>query len=779
MTWNFRLVEYSHLLMRCVDSTKLLSKVKRAMLLFNRLGEVSSRAPWVLLTLMLCALGVLVLVNLMIEHGRVEARERDHLQAQANVLAKNMEHQIVAANAALSSALVELPSWRDVAVGNTHLKALSSVMPGVRSMFVQDASGRMLLSTFSEHVGQRFDQRDYFRVVRREPARATLYVSPPFKNVHGLYVMTLSRMVTDKDGKFDGVVGAEFDPAYFRTLMGSVLNSPDMWDALAHGNGDLFVIEPDRKNACGTNLAKPGTFFTRHHASGLTSTFMQGKVYLTGEDRMIAQRTVQPVNLNMNQPLIVAISRDKKAIYAGWRRDAAVQVGLYLLVVLCSTLGLYTFQRRKHALERDAAESRAIANRFAVALDNIPSLIYLKDRAHRYVYANRSTLRLFNRTEETIKGSGDAEYFPPDTVAHLREIDQRVLEQQRDNREEVVVRAPDGSERVYLEVKTPIFSDDGAGSVWGLCGISTDITESLQQRSALLESEARFQAVFESAAIGMALVDLDGRFLQVNQALCQLLGYQHGELVGKTFQEITHQDDLVKDLKLKDELLAGSHDFYQMEKRYFHRSGHVIWVQLNVAILRDAQEQPLYFITQIQNITAQKNMLEKLDVEANKDYLTGLNNRRAFMAKAETELKRSRRYGHSLSVFMIDIDHFKQINDTHGHKAGDQVLQVLGKLMRDTMRAVDVVGRIGGEEFAILLPETGGELASEVAERLRLAVEACEVVLEAGLPLHFTISVGIVTLRDANINLDMLLSQADQAMYQAKQQGRNRVCALG
>lgn len=732
-----------------------------------------------MLTLMLGALGLLVFANLMIEHGRAGEREAVRLQGHANVLAKNMEHQIGAANVALSSVLLEMPAWRDQTAGVMHLNALTSVMPGVRAMFVQDASGKILYSTFPEFIGQRYDQREYFKAVQRHPSKSTLYISPPFKNVHGLYVMTLSRMVAGKDDNFNGIVAAELDPAYFRSLMRSVLYTPEMWDALAHGNGDLFVIEPDRKGACGTNLAKPGTFFTRHHASRLTSTFMQGKVYLTGEDRMIAQHTVHPADLNMNQPLVVAVSRDRQAVYAPWRRDALVQAGLYLLVVLLSTLGLYTFQRRHRALERDAAESRAIANRFAVALDNMPAFIYLKDRAHRYVYANRSTLRLFNRTEETIKGCGDAEFFPPDTVAHLREIDHRVLEQQRDNREEVVVRAPDGSERVYLEVKTPIFSDDGAGSVWGLCGISTDITESLQQRSALLESEARFQAVFESAAIGMALVDLDGRFLQVNQALCQLLGYQHGELVGKTFQEITHQDDLVKDLQLKDELQAGKRDFYQMEKRYFHQSGHELWVQLNVAIVRDVQQQPLYFITQIQNITVQKNMLEKLDIEAHRDYLTGLNNRRAFMAKAEAELKRSRRYGHRLAVFMIDIDHFKQINDTHGHKAGDQVLQVLGKLMRDTMRTVDVVGRIGGEEFAILLPETSGELAAEVAERLRAAVETCEVVLEAGLPLHFTISVGIVTLHDANINLDMLLSQADQAMYQAKQQGRNRVCVLG
>ncbi len=730
------------------------------------------------LSLMLGALGLLVLVNLVMEHGRVEARERDRLQAQADVLANNMEHQIEAANVALSSVLVELPAWHGLAAGNAHLKVLTNVMPGIRTMFVQDQSGKMLFSTLPEHIGQHLEHRDFFKAVQRQPSPNTLYMSPPFKNIEGLYVMTLSRMVSSGDGRFNGVVGATLEPAYFRSMMHSVLHTQDMWDALAHGNGDLFVIEPDRKGACGTNLAKPGTFFTRHRESGLISTFMQGKIYLTGEDRIIAQRTVHPAHLKMNQPLVVAVTRDRDAVYAPWRWDAMMQAGLYLLLVLLSSLGLYIFQRRQQALERDAADSRAIANRFATALDNIPAYIYMKDRAHRYVYANRSTLRLFNRTDQTLSGCTDAEFFPPDAVAQIEGVDHRVIDQKCDITEELVVRAPDGSERVYLDIKTPIFSESDPQTVWGLCGISTDITESLQQRSALQESEARFQAVFESAAIGMALVDLEGRFMQANHALCQLLGYDHEELIGKSFESITHQEDLPQDLAMKDELISGTRDFFQSEKRYFHKRGRAIWVQINVAVLRDDRQKPLYFIAQIQNITAQKDLIDKLDVEANRDHLTGLNNRRAFMEKAETELKRSRRYGHSLTVFMIDIDHFKQINDSHGHNAGDRLLQALGKLMRDVMRSQDIVGRIGGEEFAILLPETSINMAAEVAERLRATVSCYELVLEEGLPLSFTISVGVVALPDADINLDMLLSQADKAMYQAKEQGRNRMCVL-
>jgi len=128
---------------------------------------------------------------------------------------------------------------------------------------------------------------------------------------------------------------------------------------------------------------------------------------------------------------------------------------------------------------------------------------------------------------------------------------------------------------------------------------------------------------------------------------------------------------------------------------------------------------------------------------------------------------------------MIDIDHFKGINDNHGHKAGDTVLQRLGDILRETLRTVDVIGRLGGEEFAVLLPEADLQSATEVAERLRERVENTHVVLEAGPPLQFTVSIGVTALQEKNTNLDILLTRADKALYQAKESGRNKVCIAG
>jgi diguanylate cyclase (GGDEF)-like protein len=183
------------------------------------------------------------------------------------------------------------------------------------------------------------------------------------------------------------------------------------------------------------------------------------------------------------------------------------------------------------------------------------------------------------------------------------------------------------------------------------------------------------------------------------------------------------------------------------------------------------------FVTVIENITDRKLLQRTHEQLAQTDYLTGLSNRRHFMQQAETELTRTLRYGSALSLLMLDLDHFKQINDNHGHRAGDKVLQTFSELCRSTLRESDLIGRLGGEEFVIMLPETGAADAVCVAERLRKMAENVPVLLEDGQPLYFTVSIGIAGLDERCAHLDALLQKADQSLYQAKAQGRNRTCA--
>ncbi len=161
---------------------------------------------------------------------------------------------------------------------------------------------------------------------------------------------------------------------------------------------------------------------------------------------------------------------------------------------------------------------------------------------------------------------------------------------------------------------------------------------------------------------------------------------------------------------------------------------------------------------------------------ARTDELTGLNNRRAFFERGEDMLCLTRRHQLPLCALLIDIDHFKQVNDTHGHHGGDRVLQAVAETLRSTLRESDLYGRLGGEEFAVLLPGTDSEAARFIAEKLRRAVQATQVAVD-GVVLRVTISIGLAEVDERCTNLHTLLATADAAMYQAKSQGRNQVVA--
>lgn len=453
----------------------------------------------------------------------------------------------------------------------------------------------------------------------------------------------------------------------------------------------------------------------------------------------------------------------------------AIGLGVFILngAMIC-VVGEIMSRTRRHM-----AEAQAKSQRFEAAMDQLPAYIFMKDRQSRYIYGNKPTRTLFERSEETIKGAQDSDFFPQETVNRIRDIDKRVLERGENTAEQVVTEGEDGERRVYWEVKTPIYDRNEPGRIWGLCGISTDITDREQREAKLEESEARFRATFDDAAIGMALVGRDGSFVRANVALCSLLGYTEGELQQMGFQQLTHPDDLEKDLALLQDTIDGKRQSYQMEKRYFRKGGQLIWALLSVATVRDANGKVRYFISQIQDVTERQRMLNKLRDQANLDYLTGLYNRRYFIERGTQELSRAARYAKPLSMLMLDIDVFKQINDTRGHRTGDLVLRHLSRTLGETLRTIDLCGRLGGEEFAVLLPETDAAAAFETAERLRAAIAASAVVPEDGPPVRYTVSIGVTTLNTPDSNIDTLLGLADQGLYQAKRTGRNRVCVGG
>jgi diguanylate cyclase (GGDEF)-like protein/PAS domain S-box-containing protein len=287
----------------------------------------------------------------------------------------------------------------------------------------------------------------------------------------------------------------------------------------------------------------------------------------------------------------------------------------------------------------------------------------------------------------------------------------------------------------------------------------------------LRETRERFASAFGNAPIGMALVDLDGRWFQVNDALCRITGYPESELRATTLQALTHPDDLDVDRLFLQQLLAGQIPSYQIEKRCHHLWGHFFWVQETVSLVRDREGQALYLITQLQDISERRELARRLEFLVDHDFLTGLFNRRHFEQALELEVERAARYGAPGAVLLIDLDNFKEVNDTFGHMAGDDLLKGIGGLLRHRMRHTDTLARVGGDEFALLLPQTGAEQAQVVADEIVKALGRQTAVL-ASQSIRITVSAG-VALFDG-LGATDVLTRADLAMYKAKQAGRNR-----
>ncbi len=283
-----------------------------------------------------------------------------------------------------------------------------------------------------------------------------------------------------------------------------------------------------------------------------------------------------------------------------------------------------------------------------------------------------------------------------------------------------------------------------------------------------------FLNAFTFASIGMALVSPEGAYIKVNKSICNIFGYKEEELMSKTFRDITHPDDIDESDEAIRQMLAGSINTAQLEKRYFHKDGHIIYGQLSVSLVRNSDGTPVFFISQVQDVTRRKELEEELTRFAKEDFLTKIANRRYFIEHATREMTRGDRFNEPQALLMLDIDHFKEVNDTYGHAIGDKVLKALADCCKKGLRSFDVLGRLGGEEFGVLLINLDSKLAHKIAERLRKDIENLTIQTQKGT-VTFTVSIGLTTFRNDGNDLESKLKIADKALYKAKNSGRNRV----
>ncbi|MCW8907508.1 MAG: diguanylate cyclase [Sedimenticola sp.] len=303
-------------------------------------------------------------------------------------------------------------------------------------------------------------------------------------------------------------------------------------------------------------------------------------------------------------------------------------------------------------------------------------------------------------------------------------------------------------------------------------GSLQDITDRIDTMSALAESRADIQSILNNMPDVFYRTDMNGTITLISPSCEEALGYTAEEMQGQPMARFyCNPEDRVRVL---DELRDNDGKAHQVEACMQHRNGSQRWISTNAYIRFGADHQPIGVEGIARDITKIKEREERLAELGRIDELTGLLNRRSFLEGAENQLQIAHRYGRELSVIMIDLDWFKSINDRYGHEAGDQALVYFADACREVFRKTDILGRMGGEEFAILVPETGRTPAREMVNRLQQRLKEQPFRYhEHEIP--FTLSAGLASLDSKKQTLSNLLSLADKLLYEAKRQGRDQV----
>ena len=430
---------------------------------------------------------------------------------------------------------------------------------------------------------------------------------------------------------------------------------------------------------------------------------------------------------------------------------------------------------------------------YKTLVENTPDIIARYDRECRHIYVNPAVTGEFGLRPEMLLGRTSRELGQEPELADRAEA---LVRQAFDTGQEVISEmssmTPHGVQ-TYLSRGVPEFAEDG--SVQSVLFIHRNITGRKKAEDLLRAAEARYRDIFENAIEGIFQSTPDGRFLRVNLAMAQIYGYASPEemitaignqIATRIYAHPERRDDFVRPL-----VQTGQVTKYEAEN--LRKDGSVIWTRTSARAITDEMGAIQYYEGFLEDFTESKlaqeelrkahEMLQKrlrkieqlqktLQEQANHDALTGLYNRHYLYATLDRELARARRERQPVVVMMIDIDDFKQVNDTYGHQAGDKALTALSGLLRSGVRSCDIACRYGGEEFLVLMPGISALLAADRAEVFRLQFSQLPVACSSG-EFWATISIGVAAYPGHGSSMDAVIKAADDALYEAKRAGKN------
>jgi diguanylate cyclase (GGDEF)-like protein/PAS domain S-box-containing protein len=471
--------------------------------------------------------------------------------------------------------------------------------------------------------------------------------------------------------------------------------------------------------------------------------------------------------------LIAAMASLAGVLFALGSRSPAttrIVIASQILLVLAGVVFYLVLRARKRLHHAVLALDRG-EQRFSAIVGSSVDVIAVLAPEGRLTYASPSAFRMLGYTESDLLGRNIAELLHPedlqDAVDGLSDLADPAAP-----REPRRLRISDSTgEFRHVEVIGSNMVDDPV--IQGFVFNVRDISERIRAEADLMESEERFRSAFDAAPTGMALVAPDGKFVQVNHALCEMLGHTEEHLLACRSFDLVHPDEQAASAEILGRMDEGSVTLHRAETRLMRSDGRVMWAIHTSSAVRSAEGRFLYSTDQVMDVTEQRETAERLAHQALHDPLTGLPNRVLFLDRLGHALERTERTGLQVAVLFLDLDRFKVVNDSLGHGAGDQLLVEVAHRLRTVVRPLDTVARFGGDEFTILLEDVPDEgQATTIAERIGVSIS--EPFDLSDSEVFVNTSIGIALGSGAAQSSEGLVRDADAAMYRAKEKGRAR-----
>lgn len=398
--------------------------------------------------------------------------------------------------------------------------------------------------------------------------------------------------------------------------------------------------------------------------------------------------------------------------------------------------------------------------RFEQIISTTPDLIALVDHNYAHQIVNDAYLGAFNKTRQEVMSASLRELLGEKTFKRDTELHLEIAFSGEAVNAENWIDLPGLGNRLMAFTYQPLRSQDRTPKY---------VVINCRDITALKQAEDDRQRIFDASLDMLCSAGFDGHFKDLNPAWTHTLGWGVEELKSRPWIEFIIPEDRPATIESSKRLLKGE-NLVGFENRCTCKDGSIKWLAWSA--FPDLQRQRVFSV--IRDITRSKQMEDELRHLATTDPLTGANNRRHFLDLAALEVKRSRRHDSPFAVLLMDIDHFKSVNDSYGHDVGDEVLKKLVECSLRELRETDSFGRFGGEEFVALLPQTDQEGALQVCERLKDQLGRMVIRTENG-ELSITVSIGLTMLGSNDLSIEPIIKRADTALYRAKNFGRNRV----